>query len=66
MIRTARRRIALRVGDRLNAKGRNMTAQEFAAKLGALIAEARATGVPDDEIIILLQDATDGLEAGLA
>jgi hypothetical protein len=26
-----------------------MTAQEFAAKLEALIAEARATGVPDDE-----------------
>jgi hypothetical protein len=42
-----------------------MTAQEFAAKLEALIAEARATGVPDGEIVILLQDATDGLEAGL-
>lgn len=42
-----------------------MTAQEFAAKLDALIADARAGGVQDEDIIVALQDATDALEAGI-
>lgn len=42
-----------------------MTAQEFAAKLEALIADARAGGVPDEDIVILLQDAADALESGI-
>jgi hypothetical protein len=60
---------AAAVGHRMatgyNREDKTMTAQEFAAKLEALIVEARAGGVPDEDIVILLQDAADGLESGL-
>jgi DNA-binding transcriptional regulator YhcF (GntR family) len=41
-----------------------MTAEEFATQLERLIAQARASGIPDDAIIAGLEEAIDAIEEG--
>jgi hypothetical protein len=65
-IHTARPCIALRVGDPQTAKWQKMTPEEFAAKLEALIAEARVGQMYADDVVMLLQDAADTLEKTLS
>jgi hypothetical protein len=43
-----------------------MTQMEFAAKLEALIAEARVGQMYADDVVMLLQDAADTLEKTLS
>jgi hypothetical protein len=58
--------IALRVGDPQTAKWQKMTPEEFAAKLEALIAEARVGQMYADDVVMLLQDAADALDKTLS
>jgi len=43
-----------------------MTEQDLAARLADLIADARDSGLSDEAIAALLQDAADALKEGLS
>jgi hypothetical protein len=43
-----------------------MTAEEFAEVIDKLIADAREGGLPDEKMIVVLEDAVEGLDEGLS
>ena len=44
----------------------NMTAEEFAEAIDKLIVAARESGLSDAKIIVVLEDAVEGLDEGLS